>query len=141
MKTVLVLLIIILVPTISHGLKSNQRSNSKKSLFKNLKYHDYQELTNELKYLARKYNTLLTLYKLDEVTHENRNLWVMKISTDKGDRCDLKPMVKYIGNIHGNEAVGRELLLAFNEYLAFTFESETVSFVYCEYLNPKDNSY
>ena len=94
-------------------------------LFKNLKYHDYDQLTNELKYLAKKYDTL-TLYKLDEVTHEKRNLWVMKISTDKGGRSDLKPMVKYIGNIHGNEAVGRELLLAFIEYLAFTYKSKTV---------------
>ena len=127
MKTVLVLVIFILVPIISHGLKSSLRTKSKKLLFQTLKYHDYEQLTNELKYLAKKYNTLLTLYKLDEVTHENRNMWVMKISTDKGERSDLKPMVKYIGNIHGNEVVGRELLLAFIEYLAFTYESGTVS--------------
>ena len=126
MKIVLVLAIFMLAPIICHGLKSTLRSKAKKLLFKNLKYHDYGQLTNQLKYLAKKYDTL-TLYKLDEVTHENRNLWVMKISTDKGARSDLKPMVKYIGNIHGNEAVGRELLLAFIEYLAFTYESGRVS--------------
>ena len=86
-------------------------------------------MTTSVKYLAKKYDNLLTLYKLDEVTHENRNLWVMKISTDNQERADLKPMVKYIGNMHGNEVVGRELLLAFIEYLAFTYQNGNVSII------------
>ena len=51
----------------------------------------------------------------------------MKISTDQGERSDLKPMVKYVANMHGNEVVGRELLLAFIEYLVQTYQAGTVS--------------
>jgi len=51
----------------------------------------------------------------------------MKISTDQGERSDLKPMVKYVANMHGNEVVGRELLLAFIEYLVATYQAGTVS--------------
>jgi hypothetical protein len=66
------------------------------------------------------------LYKLSEKSAEERELWVFQISTDNpdqgGERSLLKPMVKFIGNMHGNEAVGRELLLAFVRYLLETFQ-------------------
>jgi len=73
--------------------------------------------------LAAKYSNLLTLSHLDDLSVGNRKLWVMKISTDNnGQRSDLKPMVKYVANMHGNEVVGRELLLKFIEYLMITYQ-------------------
>lgn len=40
-----------------------------------------------------------------------RDLWVMVVSASPYEHMIGKPDVKYIGNIHGNEAVSRELLL------------------------------
>lgn len=42
-----------------------------------------------------------------------RHLWVLMISSTPDRKILLKPQVKFIGNIHGNEPVGRELLLRF----------------------------
>ena len=36
-------------------------------------------------------------------------------------RESLKPMVRLSGNIHGNEAVGREISLAFARFSVFVF--------------------
>ena len=94
-----------------------------------LKYHNYEELTQEMKFLAANHSNLLTLYHLEGQSIQNRKLWVMKISSDiEGQRSDLKPMVKYVANMHGNEVVGRELLLKFIEYLMNTYQCGNVSF-------------
>ena len=43
--------------------------------------------------------------------------------SDQGERVRLKPMMKLIGNMHGNEAVGREMLLALSAYLLENFNT------------------
>ena len=50
---------------------------------------------------------------------ENRALRVIQLGTSAGSssRPLLVPMVKLIANMHGNEAVGRELMVALATYL------------------------
>ena len=93
------------------------------------KYHNYQELTKQLQAIHRRWPNLTKLYKLSETSVEGRHLWVLQISTDVSKRRSgfLKPMVKYIGNIHGNEAVGKELLIQFAKYLLETYSSSSHS--------------
>ena len=43
---------------------------------------------------------------------------------DIQERVELKPMVKLIANMHGNEAVGRELMLALARYLLQNYERD-----------------
>ena len=105
----------------------NSTSTNGQGLYQNFQYHDYVQLTSELQELAQKHSNLLHLYNLNGDSVQGRKLWVMKISTDQGERSDLKPMVKYVANMHGNEVVGRELLLAFIEYLVHTYQAGTVS--------------
>ena len=52
---------------------------------------------------------------------------MLQISTDvnKFERTELKPMVKFVGNMHGNEVVGRELLIMFAEFLLETYSNNS----------------
>ena len=46
------------------------------------------------------------------------------LSENVQERVRLKPMMKLIANMHGNEAVGRELLLALSAYLLENFDTD-----------------
>ena len=102
-----------------------------KKIYQHLTWHNYEELTKELKSLEQRYSDYLTLYSLSEKSVEGRDLWVMKISTDNGTRSDLKPMIKYVANIHGNEPTGRELCLALIEYLVDSYKKVS----HCKYFS------
>jgi len=80
-------------------------------------YHHYPQLMEELTSLADSYVDTSRLYVLGQSV-EGRELAVLQISGGvQQERALLKPMVKLIANMHGNEAVGREVLLALARYL------------------------
>ena len=74
--------------------------------------------------INKRYQKFTKIYKLKEPSSCDRDLWVIQISLNvHKERTDLKPMFKYVGGIHGNEAVGKELLLSFAEYLLERYSS------------------
>lgn len=87
------------------------------------KHHDYEELTWFLKYFAKKYPDITKLYSIG-YSVQNRKLWVMEISDSPGKHELGRPELKYIGNIHGNEVTGRELLLLFIKYLCENYKRD-----------------
>ena len=87
------------------------------------KHHDYEELTWFLKYFAKKYPDITRLYSIG-YSVQNRKLWVMEISDNPGKHEAGEAEVKYIGNIHGNEALGRELLLQLIKYFCENYEND-----------------
>lgn len=74
------------------------------------KHHNEEELYQYLLELSQKYPEVTRLYDVGKSV-EGRKLWVLEISEEPGRHQLLKPEFKYVANIHGNEAVGRELLL------------------------------
>merc|ERR1719228_2318193 len=87
-------------------------------------YHNYTQLVDELDTLVESYSDLSKLYILG-TTLEGRDIPVIQISEGvKKERVELKPMVKLIANMHGNEAVGRELMLALARYLLQNYERD-----------------
>ena len=50
--------------------------------------------------------------------------FISQVSASPYEHMLGKPDVKYIGNIHGNEAVGRELLLHLIQYFATSYNSD-----------------
>ena len=82
------------------------------------KYHNYDDMTALLNNITLRWPDVTKLYKLSQPTWGGRELWAIQISADVNrQRSSLKPMFKYVANMHGNEVVGRELLLSLPEFL------------------------
>ncbi|KAK1121827.1 hypothetical protein K0M31_010139 [Melipona bicolor] len=110
-------------------LKSNEveefiRPIDKYGFFHNteFKHHNYIAMENYLKELNLNYPNITRLYSIGESV-KGRQLYVMEVTENPGKHSQDKPEVKYIGNMHGNEVVGREILLLLLKYLCENFET------------------
>lgn len=72
-------------------------------------YHTYASLTAELKTLAEKFPNLVTLSSAGK-TVENREMWLLEISA-KDVVDENKPKLLYISSMHGDEVVGKEMMM------------------------------
>lgn len=84
-----------------------------KSLYRG--YLNYKELTNKLKELVINYPFLVRLESAGKSV-ENRELWYLVIS-DNAKEDENEPKLIFIANMHGDEVVGRELMVILSEYI------------------------
>ncbi|RWS09438.1 carboxypeptidase D-like protein [Dinothrombium tinctorium] len=87
------------------------------------KYYHQEELTAYLKNVSTVHHNLCQLYSIGTSVN-NRQLWVLKITKDTNGRELGKPMFKYVANIHGNEPVGRQLLIFLTDYLLENYQKD-----------------
>lgn len=80
------------------------------------KYYNYSELTKRLQALVEKYPHLANMSSIGESV-EGRELWVMRITKDPSVDSPWKPKFKYVGNMHGDETVSRQMLVYLADYL------------------------
>ena len=73
-------------------------------------HHNFEQMTKYLQDLHRQYPKISRLYSIGRSV-QGRKLWVMEITDNPGRHEPGEPEFKFVGNMHGNEAVGRELLL------------------------------
>jgi carboxypeptidase D len=84
------------------------------------RHHNYEEMTWLLKDFARRHESIARLYDIG-TSVQNRKLWVMEISNNPGKHEPEEPEVKYVANIHGNEVIGKEVLLHLIRYLCHNY--------------------
>ena len=74
------------------------------------KYTENNEIEQHLRQLAAEYPELAQVVEVGR-SSLGQNIVGLRITRDVSqERRLLKPMVRYIGNMHGNEPVGREML-------------------------------
>ncbi|CAL1265426.1 unnamed protein product [Larinioides sclopetarius] len=107
----------LLISSAIHSDAEPQVSTQIPAIWSSTHYHHYNELKETLQKLAQDFSSLANVYSVGR-TVERRDLFVIHITSNV---TDVKPMFKYVANMHGNEAVGRELLLQLSHYLLHNY--------------------
>ena len=90
-------------------------------------YHNYAAVEELFKQLEDLYPSLAQLHTIGQSV-QGRELYVLRITENvKESRALGRPMFKYVANMHGNEAVGRELVVNLAQYLLINYkESDAI---------------
>ncbi|XP_017852349.1 carboxypeptidase D isoform X2 [Drosophila busckii] len=79
-------------------------------------HHNYESMQSYLRNLSASYPTLTRVYSIGKSV-QGRDLWVMEIASAPGVHVPGVPEFKYVANMHGNEVVGKEMLLLLSKYM------------------------
>ncbi|XP_074125785.1 carboxypeptidase M [Sminthopsis crassicaudata] len=80
------------------------------------KYHHQDAMEAFLKEVAQTYDSITYLHSIGKSV-SGRNLWVLVVGRSPREHKIGIPEFKYIANMHGDETVGRELLLHLIDHL------------------------
>nr|XP_032808318.1 carboxypeptidase Z isoform X2 [Petromyzon marinus] len=86
-----------------------------------LRHRRHAEMTRALRRAEKSCGGAARLYSIGK-SFENRDLLVIELSENPGKHELLVPEVRLVGNIHGNEVLGRELLVALAQHLCARLE-------------------
>uniref|UniRef100_UPI00398EB573 carboxypeptidase M-like n=1 Tax=Pristiophorus japonicus TaxID=55135 RepID=UPI00398EB573 len=90
-------------------------------------HHDGKQLESFLRGISTKYSSITHLYSIGTSVN-GIDLWVLAIGKYPKVHTVGIPDVKYIGNIHGDEVVGREMLLHLIEHLVQNYgKNDTIT--------------
>ncbi|XP_066552144.1 carboxypeptidase D [Amia ocellicauda] len=111
------------VSSSSAGTPTTPRPEPLPTQPQDFRHHHYADMELFLRRYSMDFPAISRLYSIGQSV-QNRELYVMEISSNPGVHEPGEPEFKYIGNMHGNEVVGRELLLNLVEYLCKNFGSD-----------------
>ncbi|TRY57321.1 hypothetical protein DNTS_008903 [Danionella cerebrum] len=84
-------------------------------------YYSYDQMTDRLQRFSHKYSHICSLQSIGQSV-EGRELWVMRITSNPNTDLPGKPRFKYVGNVHGDEALSRQVLLYLIDFLLTRYE-------------------
>lgn len=80
-------------------------------------YESHEGMMQRFRALEQKYPRLAKVGSIGESVR-GKPLVYIKLSNNVNRRSLLEPMVKYVGNMHGNEVISRQILIYLAEFLA-----------------------
>lgn len=88
-------------------------------------YMTNADLEKAMKDFTKRCSKISRLYSIGKSVN-GFALWVIEIS-DKPGEIEAEPAFKYIGNVHGDEPVGRELLLRLANWICDNYEKDPLA--------------
>merc|ERR1711976_978413 len=85
------------------------------------KHHNNTELAAILQQVHNQCPDVTRLYTLSEPSVQGVPLYVLEFSDKPGHHELTEPEMKYVANMHGNEVLGRELLLHLADHICSTY--------------------
>ena len=85
-------------------------------------YLDDKELQNVFTELETSYPSIAKVHPIG-LSVQNRTILAMQISDNVNEVEPGEPWFKYVGNMHGNEVIGREILIYLIEYLLQNYDT------------------
>ncbi|XP_076002839.1 putative carboxypeptidase X1 [Genypterus blacodes] len=98
----------------SDGYYSEQEPTDKKDL--DFRHHDYKEMRKLMKSVSEECPDITRIYTIGK-SYNGLKLYVMEISDNPGKHELGEPEFRYVAGMHGNEALGRELVLNLMQYM------------------------
>ena len=87
------------------------------------RYYSHDEMITVLQNLVQQYSSIAKSYSIGKSVH-GRDLLVVEISDNPGVHEELEPEFKYVGNMHGDEVVGRQVLIHLIEHLLKNYNKD-----------------
>ena len=88
-------------------------------------HHNFSSFERTLKEIASKHPNITRLYSIGHSV-QFRNIWVLEISDNPGRHEPGEPEFKYVGGIHGNEVLGKEMLLLLIQHLVLSYGKDDI---------------
>ena len=95
------------------------------------KYHNYKEMTDELRKIAQENPGLASLFSIGK-SAEGREIWCLRFNTSPGRAADSKPGAVFMGEHHAREHLSVEIPLLYAKWLAENKEKPEVKNVIAE---------
>ncbi|XP_069832366.1 probable carboxypeptidase X1 isoform X2 [Dendropsophus ebraccatus] len=87
------------------------------------KHHNYKEMRKLMKRVNEDCPNITRVYSIGK-SYLGLKMYVMEISDNPGQHELGEPEFRYVAGMHGNEVVGRELMLNLMEYLCQEYKKE-----------------
>uniref|UniRef100_A0A3P9J9Q6 Carboxypeptidase X (M14 family), member 1b n=1 Tax=Oryzias latipes TaxID=8090 RepID=A0A3P9J9Q6_ORYLA len=85
------------------------------------RHHNYKEMRKLMKSVNEECPDITRIYSIGK-SHGGLKLYVMEISDNPGKHELGEPEFRYVAGMHGNEVLGRELLLNLMQYMCREFQ-------------------